>query len=77
MQIEPRTKEEKVLEYVKAHGSISNAQCRELLSISRDQADWLLKRLVNNELLQRVGEKRGSRYIFPPGTTEIDEAVMR
>ena len=57
--------EEKILAYVKERDSINNAECRQLLSIDLQQASYLLKKLHENGLLERRGERRWSRYYLP------------
>ncbi len=59
------TYEEKILAYVKEHGSISNAECRDLLSIDLHHASYLLKKLHRYGLLKREGERRWARYRLP------------
>jgi DNA-binding NtrC family response regulator len=59
------TYEERILAYVKEHGSISNAECRDLLSIDLHHASYLLKKLHRYGLLKREGERRWARYRLP------------
>ncbi|RKY01156.1 sigma-54-dependent Fis family transcriptional regulator [Candidatus Poribacteria bacterium] len=60
-----KTYEERILEYVREHGSISNAECRDLLSIDMHHASYLLKKLHKYGLLKREGERRWARYRLP------------
>jgi len=53
-----------VIDYIKEHGSITNAQCRELLSIDRHRANYLLQKMHENGLLTREGELRWTRYFL-------------
>lgn len=59
--------EEKVLAYVREHGSIRNAECRELLGLGDDheRARYILGKLVAAGELTSVGQKRGTRYVLP------------
>jgi predicted HTH transcriptional regulator len=54
----PPRDEERILEYVRAHGSISNAQCRELLGENARRATYLLAKLLREKALVREGERR-------------------
>jgi len=60
-----QTAEEKVLAYVQAHGSINNAECRDLLGIESRQATYLLNKLQAQGRLVRTGERRWIRYRLP------------
>lgn len=59
--------EEKILAYVREHGSIRNAECQELLELGDDseRARHIQRKLVAAGKLKRVGEKRGTRYLLP------------
>jgi len=58
--------EDKVLAYVRRHGSIQAGACSELLGWdSTQRAGRLLRRLVDRGLLRPEGEKRGRRYLLP------------
>lgn len=65
----PLTYEEKqILDYVREHGSINNAQCRELLGFGADKihsVSRLLVKMCHRGLLQQEGERRGTRYCLP------------
>jgi predicted HTH transcriptional regulator len=54
--------EEKMLAYVREHGSINNAECRELLHRDLQRASYLLKKLTVEGMLKREGERRWARY---------------
>jgi len=58
--------EEKVLAYVREHGSITNAECRGLLGIeSRHRVTRLLGKLVDAGQIRQVGTGKGTRYKLP------------
>lgn len=57
--------EDMVLAYVREHGSIDNAQCRELLNVGLQRASYLLKRLAAKGILKREGERRWACYHLP------------
>ena len=59
------TDEEGILEYVRQHGSISNPECRRLLSADRHRATYLLQKMQRYGLLVHKGEHRWSRYYLP------------
>lgn len=56
------TDEQKVLAYIREHGSINNSECRELLSADRHRATYLLQKMQRYGLLAREGELRWARY---------------
>ena len=56
---------ERILAYVRDHGFATNSQCRQLLSVdSRERVRRLLVRLVEDGHLEKVGQRRGSRYVL-------------
>lgn len=57
--------EEKILGYVRQHGSINNAECRDLLHIDLHRASHLLKKMHAQRVLRREGERRWARYYLP------------
>ena len=59
------TDEENILAYVRQHGSISNPECRKLLSTDRHRATYLLQKMQRYGLLVHKGEHRWSRYYLP------------
>jgi ATP-dependent DNA helicase RecG len=60
-----QTDEEKLLEYVRAHGIITNAECRTLLGIDDKRAWYLLTKLCKLGALKQIGKGRWSRYTLP------------
>lgn len=72
-QTEPvGSQEQRVLAFVGRNGSITNSQCRELLHIdSRDRVQRLLGQLVDQGRLERVGERRGARYVLPKDAADL------
>jgi predicted HTH transcriptional regulator len=61
----PQADEDKILAYVREHGTINNTECRELLSVDLQRASYLLKRMTAEETLKREGERRWARYRLP------------
>ena len=57
--------DERILGYVREHGSINNAECRELLGVDLHRASYLLKRLAAEGELKRKGERRWAHYRLP------------
>lgn len=62
-----QTDEEKILAYVRKHGSISNEECRGLLHVNRRRAIYLFRRLRKRGLLRPKDKSRGRwvRYVLP------------
>jgi predicted HTH transcriptional regulator len=54
--------EDKILAYVREHGTISNAECRKLLDVALHRASYLLRKLASEGVLKREGDRRWSRY---------------
>jgi len=61
----PQTDEEKILAYVREHGSIGNAECRGLLGAEMLRAWYLLRKLSKSGALKREGTRRWARYLLP------------
>jgi ATP-dependent DNA helicase RecG len=61
----PPTHEERILAYVREHGTINNTECRTLLSIDLHRASYLLKKLAAEGVLKREGERRWTYYRLP------------
>lgn len=57
-----QTDEEKILEYVRQHGSINNSECRDFLHVDLHRASHLLKKMHAQGSLRREGERRWARY---------------
>jgi ATP-dependent DNA helicase RecG len=58
--------EEKVLAFVREHGSISNAECRSLLRVSRQRASVILSGLKERSVLEVEGRGRWTVYRLTP-----------
>lgn len=63
LSIDP--KERKIISYLKQKGSITNAECRELLGNNRNETTYLLKKMIEKGLIKRVGTGRWTRYELP------------
>lgn len=57
--------ETRILDYVREHGAINNAQCRQLLDVSIHRAWYLLRKLSRNGQLIQGSSKRWARYHLP------------
>jgi len=57
-----RSGEEKILAYVKKHGTINNGECRKMLGINEKQAWYLFSKLSDSGTLKRQGKGKGRRY---------------
>ena len=54
--------EEKILAFLKKHGTINNSECRKILGINEKQAWYLLSKLSDSGILKRQGIGKGRRY---------------
>ena len=54
--------EERILAFVRNQSSISNTECRNLLSVDLQRASYLLKKLHADGVLAKHGERRWTRY---------------
>jgi len=61
-ELSPR--QQKIVDYVREHGSITNAVCQELFGISKPTATRELQKMVKEKLLQQVGVGKGIAYIL-------------
>lgn len=61
----PQTDEEKIMGYVRQHGSINNSECRNFLQVDLHRASHLLKKMHAHGALRREGERRWARYYLP------------
>jgi DNA-binding NtrC family response regulator len=61
-QTDQMTDEERILAYFRERGSISNPECRKLLTVDKRRASYLLQKMERYGLLERKGEHRWSRY---------------
>jgi len=59
------TDEDRIVAYVRQHGSITNPQCRELLGVELPRAWYLLNSLKGRGVLRKEGERRWARYVLP------------
>ena len=62
----PANDEERILAFVRQHGSIGNSECRDLLAVSPEQAKYLLRKLSAQGALELEGTGRWRRYRLPP-----------
>ncbi|MCP4695911.1 MAG: hypothetical protein GY862_03535, partial [Gammaproteobacteria bacterium] len=59
-ELEPS--ERKIINYAKAHGSINNAECRDLLEVDTHRASYLLRKMTAKGTLIREGKHRWTKY---------------
>ncbi|RLB97466.1 MAG: hypothetical protein DRH90_23320, partial [Deltaproteobacteria bacterium] len=57
--------EEKVISYIKRHGSITNADCRDLLRTNLHNTTYFLKKMTKKGLIKREGKHRWTHYRLP------------
>lgn len=60
-----QTAEEKILDYVRENGSITRAQCKQLIGLTEVQAKYLLQKMRKGGFLRLVESGRGARYVLP------------
>jgi len=56
--------EERILAYVKEHGSIKRADCQQLLGVDDIKAKHVLRKMKEAGLLRQEGTRRGARYVL-------------
>lgn len=59
---EPEQSEQMILQYIRAHGSITRRQVMDLCRLDANQASYMLKKLVDQGRLQVTGKGRAARY---------------
>jgi transcriptional regulator with GAF, ATPase, and Fis domain len=57
-----QTDEDRIVAYVRDHGSINNAECRELLQSDMHHSCYVLRKLCAAGLLERTGTGRWTQY---------------
>ena len=60
-----RSDEERIITYLREHGSINNAGCRDLLKTDIQRASNLLRKMHRQGVLKREGERRWAYYMLP------------
>lgn len=58
----PLSDEEQIIAYLREHGSINNAACRDLLGADARRVNYVLQKMLAEGALQRQGERRWARY---------------
>ena len=53
-----------ILEYIKANGSISNKECREIFEFGKTKTFGLIKQLEEFGKVKKVGKGPSTRYIL-------------
>ena len=64
---EIQANEEKIVDYLKNNTRITNKKARELTRLSADGMKSLFRRLVEKEVLEKHGEKKGTYYTLKAG----------
>ena len=57
--------EAKIIEYLKNHGTITNAECRGILQADVHHTSYFLKKMTEKGLIKREGRHRWTRYRLP------------
>ena len=60
----PLTDEDRILAYIREHGSITNTECRDLLSVDDRRAYYLLKKLCDTGKLKPRRKGKWRRYVL-------------
>ncbi|MCK9566078.1 MAG: hypothetical protein M0Q43_08535, partial [Methanothrix sp.] len=64
MTAEFSEEEQRVLAYVKEHGSIKRAEAQKLLEVSDRRAKYVLEKMEKARLLRQEGQQKGARYML-------------
>ena len=56
--------EERILAYIREHGSIKRADCRQLLGVDEIKAKYILRKMRDGGLLLQEGTRRGAHYVL-------------
>lgn len=57
--------EKKIIAHIQKQGSITNAECRELLGTKLDDTSYILKKMTDKGVIKRLGKGRWTRYEMP------------
>jgi predicted HTH transcriptional regulator len=64
MTAEFSEEEQRVLAYVKEHGSIKRAEAQKLLEVSDRRAKYVLEKMEKARLLRQEGRQKSARYML-------------
>jgi ATP-dependent DNA helicase RecG len=64
MTAELSEEEQRVLAYVKEHGSIKRAEAQKLLEVSDRRAKYVLEKMEKARLLRQEGRQKSARYML-------------
>jgi len=56
--------EERILAYIREHGTIKRADCQQLLGVDEIKAKYVLRKLKDAGLLRQEGTRRGAHYVL-------------
>jgi ATP-dependent DNA helicase RecG len=56
--------EERILAYIREHGSIKRADCQQLLGVDEIKAKYVLRKMKDAGLLLQEGTRRGAHYVL-------------
>jgi ATP-dependent DNA helicase RecG len=59
------TEEERILSFIREHGSIKRSKCEELLSVPEARVKYVLRKMLENKLVRMEGKKKGAKYVLP------------
>ncbi|WP_416388401.1 winged helix-turn-helix transcriptional regulator [Frisingicoccus caecimuris] len=53
-----------MIQYIKAEGSVSNKEAREILGLAESTTKRILREMVQDEMLSENGERKAKRYFI-------------
>jgi len=56
--------EERILAYIREHGTIKRADCQQLLGVDEIKAKYVLRKMKDAGLLRQEGTRRGAHYVL-------------
>ena len=59
------TNEERILSFIREHGSINRSKCKELLLVPEARVKYILRKMLENKLVRMDGKKKGAKYVLP------------
>jgi len=54
-----------IIAHIQQQGSITNAECRDLLGTNLDETSYILKKMTDKGAIKRLGKGRWTRYELP------------
>lgn len=57
-------RQQAIIQYIKAEGSVSNKEAREILGLAESTTKRILREMVQDEMLSENGERKAKRYFI-------------